>query len=48
MCVYVWVCVWVCVCVCVCVIIHELIHIEFSYFCTFDAMNAINNICSKY
>ena len=29
-------------------VIHELIHVELSYFCTFDAMDAINNICSTY
>ena len=28
-------------------VFHEFIHIELSFFCTFDAVNAIN-ICSKY
>ena len=28
--------------------LHELVHIELSYFCTFDAVDAINNICNTY
>ena len=28
-------------------VIHELIHVNLSYFCTFDAVDAIN-ICSTY
>ena len=29
-------------------VIHKLIHVELSYLCTFDAVDAINNICSTY
>ena len=29
-------------------VIHELKHIELSYFCTCDAVDAISNICSTY
>ena len=29
-------------------VIHELIHVELAYFCTFDAVDAITNICSTY
>ena len=29
-------------------VIHELIHVELAYFCTFDAVDAISNICSTY
>ena len=29
-------------------VIHELIHVELFYFCIFDAVDAINNICSTY
>ena len=29
-------------------VINELINVEPSYFCTFDAVDAINNICNTY
>ena len=29
-------------------VINELTHVEPSYFCTFDAVDAINNSCSTY